>query len=450
MSSGNCAPPERDHLFDLADWLSFGVATAVMQAVYLATLNPDIGLRNDGVSAASAAYGGVAMPAGFPVWTMWTWSWSKIIPWGTLGWRVSFATALAGSLTCGVIALLVSCCGLALPGRARNDSIIRAGAGASAAIVFGLDAAFWPQAVIPDPWTMSNLLLSLVIATLMRWSHAPQSRKPLYCAAWLYGLALTQSQMALTFAPAIPFVLALADLKLGRDMFALGGIFYLLVCDGADPALWNGLRNDRQLPFFHFFGCLALVFAGLGFIKTRRLFTEWRPALACSLAFVAGWAVCLEIVFVGMTNPPVNWGYPRTPAGFFHVITRGQYDKVMMGDLSRFPGQLLSCLRGTADAFGWPGLTATIVPFISWRRWSDSARRWLLTFAVIYLSSTLLTVLVLNPKPDDFFESSFPKMYFTPSHILLAIVLGCALTILGRRIYGVSPVNAPISPLREK
>jgi len=40
-----------------------------------------------------------------------------------------------------------------------------------------------------------------------------------------------------------------------------------------------------------------------------------------------------------MTNPPLNWGYPRTETGFWHAFTRGQYDKTT--PVNPFSGRFL-------------------------------------------------------------------------------------------------------------
>ena len=39
-----------------------------------------------------------------------------------------------------------------------------------------------------------------------------------------------------------------------------------------------------------------------------------------------------------MTNPPMEWGYPRTVQGFFHALTRGQYDKINPTNIIAAPG----------------------------------------------------------------------------------------------------------------
>ena len=37
----------------------------------------------------------------------------------------------------------------------------------------------------------------------------------------------------------------------------------------------------------------------------------------------------------GMTDPPMQWGYPRTVEGFFHALSRGQYEQTTGTKFSR-------------------------------------------------------------------------------------------------------------------
>jgi hypothetical protein len=39
----------------------------------------------------------------------------------------------------------------------------------------------------------------------------------------------------------------------------------------------------------------------------------------------------------GMTDPPMQWGYPRTVEGFFHALSRGQYEKAHPTDIIHDP-----------------------------------------------------------------------------------------------------------------
>ena len=62
--------------------------------------------------------------------------------------------------------------------------------------------------------------------------------------------------------------------------------------------------------------------------RTKRVLTAMHWGLFCFFAFVAGALLYLYMPVASMTNPPLNWGYPRTVAGFFHALTRGQYERI--------------------------------------------------------------------------------------------------------------------------
>ena len=65
----------------------------------------------------------------------------------------------------------------------------------------------------------------------------------------------------------------------------------------------------------------------------------------------------LYMAVSGMTNPPMEWGYPRTVEGFFHAISRGQYEQPnptnLITEPRRFLSQLGMLIEGAADEFTW-------------------------------------------------------------------------------------------------
>ncbi len=417
--------------------MSFGVTAVLMQTIYLATLNPDIGLHNDGVCATSGMYGGVSMPAGFPLWTMWAWFWAKVIFWAPVGWRISFGTALAGALASGIIALMVCRAGAELVGPSDEGAVVRVAAGVSAGLVFGLNGACWRQAVIPDPWTMSVLLVCVVLCLLMRWSHRPEDRRLLYAAAFAGGWMLLESQIEMALLAAIPFFVMLWNLRLGRDMFAVGGIIYLVLCCGVGRELWQEWIWGGRIAILHLLGWTAIVIAAVAIFKTRRCLTEWRALALCAGAFGLALAFSLGLPIASMTNPPLNWGYTRTPEGFFHVITRGQYDKVSMTDSL---GELCAEMGGYAIAagqdFGWPCVAAAALAIFGWRRFGAWERRWFGGLAIIFVFLSVLMVAVLNAPAGLLLGrmGDLVRMYFAASYIVLALFLGCGLMVFWRRI----------------
>src|SRR5205814_1795571 len=116
---------------------------------------------------------------------------------------------------------------------------------------------------------------------LMRWIHRPDRRGFLYIAALAYGLVLTNSQIQLAFAPAIPFLVWVGDRRVGRDMLLVGALVFLggLVglIGGRIPWICDDWSVTHRL--FRLFVIAGMVTTGCGAglaMLTARLFTEWR------------------------------------------------------------------------------------------------------------------------------------------------------------------------------
>src|SRR6266436_3069120 len=107
---GSATISEEKAFFQRVDWLSFGLATVLTLIVYLWTLAPEVTLEMSGILSTAAMYGGVAHPPGFPLWTLYSWLFTKLLPFSNIAWRVAVSSAVASALTCGVIVLLVSRC----------------------------------------------------------------------------------------------------------------------------------------------------------------------------------------------------------------------------------------------------------------------------------------------------------------------------------------------------
>src|SRR6266550_1009407 len=94
--------------FQRADWLSFGLTTAAALAVYLFTLAPEVTLERSGIFSTGAFYAAVHHPPGYPLWTLYAWLFTVALPFSNIAWRVGVSSAVAGALTAGVLALMVS------------------------------------------------------------------------------------------------------------------------------------------------------------------------------------------------------------------------------------------------------------------------------------------------------------------------------------------------------
>src|SRR5207245_6527217 len=106
-SEPDLANLQHARFFGRTDWLSFGVTALTVLAVYLFTLAPDVTPGSSGVFSVGAMYAGVPLPPGLPLWTIYAHLFT-LLPFSNVAWRVALSSAVAGALTCGVIALMAS------------------------------------------------------------------------------------------------------------------------------------------------------------------------------------------------------------------------------------------------------------------------------------------------------------------------------------------------------
>src|ERR1051326_8608271 len=102
------AKPLTPPLFRGIDWLSFGITTLLVFIGYFLTLAPDLTLEDSGELAVGSYYAGVPHPPGYPLWTLYSWLFTRLIPVSNIAWRVGLSSAVAGALSCGLLGLLVS------------------------------------------------------------------------------------------------------------------------------------------------------------------------------------------------------------------------------------------------------------------------------------------------------------------------------------------------------
>src|SRR4051812_30892648 len=160
---------------DRADWLSFAITTLLVLSGYLFTLTPEVTLEDSGTLTTGAMYGGVGFPAGYPVWTVYSWLFIKLLPIHNPAWRVAVGSAVAGAMSCGLVALIVSRGGKILfNGKsalellsAREQNLIRGVSGYVAGMALGFSDGLWYEAVVPDFVTFTLLFFTVLVYLLM-------------------------------------------------------------------------------------------------------------------------------------------------------------------------------------------------------------------------------------------------------------------------------------------
>ena len=489
-------------LYRSIDWLTFALTTLLTFLAYYYTLAPDLTLEDSGELAVGSFYAGVPHPPGYPVWTIYTWLFTVLVPISNIAWRVALASAVAASVACGLLALMVSRgSSMMIEGIVDFKSIEKKWenglcvvAGFVAGSLLAFNGFYWSQAVIVEVYCFGVLSLMGVLCCLLRWVYAPHQYRYLYIAALLFGICFTNHQTLLVAAMGIEVAVLAVNPKLGRDLFLFNSIVYCLglygkysgnigAFDGNLPlfaiynaigvwsvatALWYSLKTDwfAKLKIVgvllganvmvwllymlsrsqgnlseasHTMLLLLINALGFGLLyafyamsgKAERLFTEWKPMLILAGAWAVGAGFYFYMPLTSMTNPPMNWGYPRTFDGFLHALSRGQYERTNpTNDFFKFLDQIRMYFEGATEEFSFVYLLFAIVPFLFYRKLQKRERSWMIGLTAIFLFLGFLLLILLNPGTDKQ-SRDLNKVFFTASYAIMAMGVGYGLTFVG-------------------
>jgi tetratricopeptide (TPR) repeat protein len=434
-------------LFRRVDWLTFGLGFLIVMVGYYYTLAPDLTLEDSGELAVGSFYAGIPHPPGYPVWTIYTWLWANFLPFNNIAWRVALGEAFSGALACGFLGLMVS----------RGSSMLMEGleelkemtgrweagicvvSGVVAAGLMGFNGYMWSQSVIVEVYSFSVLSLMLTLTLLMRWVYAPHQYRYLYWSMFLFGICFTNHQSLLVAAMGLEVAIAAAKPRLGREIFLGNVLVYLLVLVAKGMgyvSTFDSAPGQLNMMFviFNFVGLGSIIAYVMLAIKTAEFFQPrlFLIVILCGVAFMIGAALYLYMPIAGMSNPPMQWGYPRTVEGFWHALTRGQYEKAnptnFITDPLRFVTQLQMMIEGVAAEFSWVFMFVALVPFFYIFRMKQRERAWLIGLGAIYLCLGVLLLILLNP-PADRAARELVRVFFTASHTCIAMLVGYGLTL---------------------
>jgi tetratricopeptide (TPR) repeat protein len=481
-------------LFRKIDWLALIITFAVIWIVYFLTLAPEQTLEDSGELCTGAFYAGIPHPPGYPFWTIYAWLWTKLLVVGNVAWRVEVGEATAAALACGLVAFMVSRgSSMLMEGieELRNiagkwENIICVVSGTVAGLLLGLGGVMWSESVAINrispfglPWMM------IVLVCLLRWIYAPHQRRYLYTAMFFFGICATIHQTLLGAAMGIEVAVAATRPRLGRNLFIWNGIIYLAGLAAQNAHLTNMLDTAMMvLVIYHTVGIssiaafvwlsfqskedviqpcrdvvmalLAAAVAGLFFAsmkfpilffpflaglgalvwlasKTKKWGWEWLVVIVLGVLWMLGASFFFYEPIAGMTDPPMQWGYPRTVEGFFHAISRGQYEKSSPSDIihdpSRFIMQLGILVSDIASEFNWVLVFVAVVPVLFFFKMQKRERSWITSLIAIYLCLGVLLMVLMNTSPDRQ-SAELNKVFFISSHGIIAIMAGYGMALI--------------------
>ena len=445
VSSGKLPPPAPvAPLFRRIDWIIMGIVSVVIWAIYLYTLAPELTLEDSGELCTGSYYAGIPHPPGYPFWAIYSWLWTAILPIGNVAWRVEVGESFGIAMGCGMLALMVSRGSSMLiegieelRGITREwESAICVVSGFVVGMMVGLDGFVWGEAdvinrisVFAVPW------LILVLLMLMRWMYAPHQKRYIYLAMLFYGICATIHQTLLLSAMGIEVAIAAVQPRLGRDLFLVNSVIYLIglyvMSTHSIPAVNN--MSSIEVTFFHIVGIGSLIAGGWLSLKSGGIFSEWKAVLCMAILWAVGVSFYLYEPISGMTVPPMQWGYPRTVEGFFHALSRGQYETThgtnIFQDPVRFVNQLWYLVHGLSQSFSWVFMFVGLLPFLFLFKMQKRERAWIAGLAAVYFCVAVLLVILLDVGLDRS-SADLNQVFFTASHAVFAIMIGYGLTLM--------------------
>ena len=210
--------------------------------------------------------------------------------------------------------------------------------GCVAGLMLAFSGFMWSQAVIVEVYTLSVLSLMGVLCCLYRWTQDTSRMRYLYWSFFWFGICLCNHQTLIVAAMGIETAILFAHPRLGRNFFTVNSIVYLVILVLMITDSISLFANNVPMQImFHLLGLSFLLVSGFLWMVTvvkagEGITPDWREELRdgvmvvwSGLAYAGGAAFYLYMPLASMTNPPLNWGYPRTWDGFLHAFSRGQY-----------------------------------------------------------------------------------------------------------------------------
>ncbi len=523
--------------FRRIDWGAFWATFIGAFAVYFHTLAPTVTLEDSGELAVASDYLGVPHPPGYPIWTLVTWFFQWIFHWvkyfgqpdsnymlvwksikalfdPSMGghpnpaWSVGLASAFTGALAAGMFALLVSRSGSDMIRSLRREtealglrteSLFCWVAGVMGGLLFAFTPVLWSQCTIVEVYGLNSFFMLFCTLLTYRWMCRPHEDHVLYIVAFAFGLGLTNHQALLFLGPMLLAAIWFRDRALFRDCLAglfvlIAGILFKKAMEIGPASSADSLRMKQQMITA---GIIFLLAPGGLFLIQRKLMTEWKRFLiAGAMAFLGVSFYFGYLPVASEQNPPMNWGYPRTVEGFWHAVSRGQYEKINpvdnMKDAIAHPGTLPKLIYkiivdpdeytsvmsqfALAPSFFHnlverhailypimlvssilPLLAIMIIPFM--RRMSRTSRQWIWTTGVAFFFLTFVFIVFQYPKPDV--QTLFiGRVQYVQAHAIFALWISYGvillLTLLEVKAKGSKPVKvagcglallAPLVPL---
>jgi hypothetical protein len=350
--------------------------------IYLCTAAPGLTWAHGGADGgdllAAALTHGVPHPPGYPTYQLLL----RMAIWlfgGEPAWAGNLLSACCAALA---VALLADLTRRTLAGAPRG---VAETAALAAGLLWATSPGLWSQAVITEVYAL-NALASVAVLWLA-WRGREAARDSVWrwlaAAGLVAGLGLGNH---LTLALAFPSLLIWlwppsSGLRFGRSV--------------AQDAILRYTREDQR---------------------------EWLWPL---LAFALGLSVYAYLPWAARQTPPINWGDPHTPGGFWWVVSAHIYRPLVFGiPLADLPHRLAAWGAEAGRQLGG-GPWGMAIAMVGLWRLEQTGRRWWWTTTLIALAYTAYGV---------GYNSTDSYVYLIPAWAMASLWAGHGMAWLATRI----------------
>ncbi len=197
--------------FTQSDYALAMLGALLALAVYLKTVAVTVTGEDSGELIAAAATLGIPHPTGYPLWCLFGFAFTKLIPIGDAAFRVNCMSAFFGAATVFLVILIVI----------RLTRSHLAGLGGGLALAFSRE--FWEQSVIAEVYTLNAFFYAWCILLILVWRETRRDRV-LRWFALIYGLSLTNHSTMAMVGPAFGLYVLFIDPRIWRRFGLLASL----------------------------------------------------------------------------------------------------------------------------------------------------------------------------------------------------------------------------------
>jgi tetratricopeptide (TPR) repeat protein len=337
--------------------------------------------------------------------------------------------------------------------------------GSTSALLFGFNRGVWLWACVPEMRVLNVFMFIITACTFFAWMMRPHRHGFLYVTILLYSLGIANHQTVVVMAAPLMVgaaavgILSVWDRRpwqISMVMPALSPLWELAVAAliglaaGAYGAAWlqtsgAGQLMTQKVNLLILFGPaveasmliflpLALAVVLLVWFGSERWLNR-KTALICAGAFLLGCSFYFYMPVASSTNPPMNWGYSYTKQGFFHHITRGQYERLNIASplskeffiqIQLFVSALFKQYTSVLSVIGLGSVVALIM---GWKTLNNRGRAWLIFVWTAFLTTSFGLLTIINPQLDKQ-NQEINQKFFAPAHGFFAMMIGYGLAVM--------------------